>query len=291
MSEQRALVLSGGGSKGPFHVGAVQRLIGELGIHYPILCGVSVGAMVAGFLAMYPKGDEAQAALELDRLFLSIRNRDVWKHWKFFRRAAALWKPSILNTAPLQELVKKRLDGKRIRDSGKKLRIGAVSLTKGNYQVFTEETVPLHLAILASSAFPGFFTPIHMADQWWTDGGVQHVTPIKSAIKAGATAIDVVITEPREASPGFNPDPDAPDVLLRSLELMVHQLTWADVKHARMINVLVEAGLAPGKRHVPIRVISPDSSLNGDSLNFDPEEAVTIAGHGYRKAVELEDLD
>lgn len=285
---KRALVLSGGGSKGPYHVGFCRRAIGELGIHYPILCGVSVGALVAGFLAMYHEGEEATAATELDALFLGIENRDVWKRWFLFGKVAGLWKPSLLNSAPLEELVENLLDASRVRASGKLLRIGAVSLGTGEYRIFDENYVPLHRALLASASFPGFFLPVKIGADLWIDGGIQQVTPIKAAIAAGATAIDVVITDPEKISPGFEADPEAPDVLLRTLEIMVSRLTWVDVRHALAINELVRVGAAPGKRHLDIRVVAPTEALNSDPLNFDPREATAIAATGYRAARELE---
>lgn len=280
----KALVLSGGGSKGPFHVGAIRRLVGERRIHYPIICGVSVGALVGGFLAMYPEGDEVRAAADLDELFLGIKNRDVWKHWPVFRRVSGLWKPGFLNTAPLQKLVVDRLDPERIKASGKRLRVGAVSLTTGRYQTFTEDHDDIAQALLASSSFPGFFPPIKMGDHLWTDGGIQQVTPIQAALQAGATEIDVIVTSPEGAYSNFEEKPEALDVLLRSVNLMVHRLTWIDVRHAETVNRLVAAGLAPTKRMVKIRVMSPDSNLNGDSLHFDPDEAREISLRGYKKA-------
>ena len=48
---RRALVLSGGGAKGSFQIGAMEELIFNRGLDFEILCGVSVGALNASFLA------------------------------------------------------------------------------------------------------------------------------------------------------------------------------------------------------------------------------------------------
>jgi len=44
---RRALVLSGGGSRGAFEVGVLQRLMREQQLDYDLLCGTSVGAITA----------------------------------------------------------------------------------------------------------------------------------------------------------------------------------------------------------------------------------------------------
>lgn len=49
------LVLSGGGEKGAYQVGALRYLV-EKGIDPDIITGVSVGAMNGGFLSQFPKG-------------------------------------------------------------------------------------------------------------------------------------------------------------------------------------------------------------------------------------------
>ena len=52
----RALVLSGGGVKGAFQVGALMHSMGDLGRDYDIVCGVSVGALNAAGLCNVKRG-------------------------------------------------------------------------------------------------------------------------------------------------------------------------------------------------------------------------------------------
>src|ERR1700693_308620 len=56
LKPRRALVLSGGGSKGAFEVGVLQRLMGDEQLDYDLLCGTSVGAINAAYLAQTPLG-------------------------------------------------------------------------------------------------------------------------------------------------------------------------------------------------------------------------------------------
>lgn len=281
----RALVLSGGGSRGQYHVGAIKCLLGELGTQYDILCGVSVGALVAAFLAQYKHGDEGRAAAELAQLFSSIEDDDIWKRWFPFGKLHGLWRQSFLNSLPLQKLVRGRLSHDAIRHSGKKLRVGAVSLSSGQYMIFDETHVPLADAVLASSSFPAMLAPLRIRGEWWTDGGVRCVTPIQAAIEAGADEIDIVMTTPPNSTPEFDPDPSAVDIAFRSIDVMSDEIVAKDLKVATLYNVLVSAGLAPGKRRVVFRVVRPGGILNADPLKFDPKEAAELQLIGYEDAL------
>ena len=61
MADRLALVLSGGGSKGAFEVGAVRCLYTVFGVDPDLICGTSVGALNAAKLA---EGRLALAGLE-----------------------------------------------------------------------------------------------------------------------------------------------------------------------------------------------------------------------------------
>src|SRR3990170_691842 len=101
----RALVLSGGGSKGAYQCGVLQYLLNDLGIQYSVLCGVSVGALNAALLAMYPLGQEKQSFESLKNLWTGINTSKVYRKWAFWGELAALWKPSLYDSTPLQMLV------------------------------------------------------------------------------------------------------------------------------------------------------------------------------------------
>ena len=65
----RALVLSGGAAKGAYQVGALKYLLGELELKYDAVCGTSVGAINAAFLAMFEHGKEKECIESLEKLW------------------------------------------------------------------------------------------------------------------------------------------------------------------------------------------------------------------------------
>ncbi|MGB0973015.1 MAG: patatin-like phospholipase family protein, partial [Mycobacterium sp.] len=278
---RRALVLSGGGSKGQYHVGALRHMLGDLKREYHIVTGVSVGALIGGFIAMYRIGNEVKCAAELEALFAEVENKHIWKHWFLFRRFAGLWKSSFLNSAPLQQLVAEKLDTKAIRASGCELRVGAVNLATGQYRVFDQTHIPLDKAILASASFPTMFNPVQMNGALWTDGGVRTVTPLGAAIKAGATEIDVLLCAPQDPLVNLRAAPNALDMALRALQLLLDEVMDEDLKICQLYNQLAAAGVS-NKAHIPVRVIRPKAPVNEDSLHFDRKEAKRIREVGYR---------
>lgn len=276
---------SGGGSRGQWHVGVLQHLMGDLQTDYAAYAGVSVGSLVCAFLAQYPSGQEVQASKDLTELFTGVTNKDIWKRWWPFGRLHGLWTSSLLNSTPLQHLVRDRLDMEKVRSSGKELYSGAVSLKNGLYKVFDQDHPSLVEAILASASYPAFFKPVEIPGLgYFTDGGVRQVTPIKALINAGCTRIDVSLCHPNRSYSTFAEEPTAVDVALRALELMSDEIIWADVARALMYNEIVRLGGAPDKRYVDIRVINPEFVLNSDPLHFDPEEAKAIQAKGYLAA-------
>ena len=276
---KRGIAFSGGGSRGQFHVGVAKKLIGENHIDYDCYAGVSVGALVAACLSQFKDGDEARAYAELERVFSAVHSKDIWKSWFPFGRLS-LWKTSLLDSSPLAKLTRKEFNADLARNSGKELRVGAVSLNRLKNQTFGLDDASIADAVIASSAMPVFFTPVKMHGEWWTDGGIRETTPIKACLEAGCDEIDVVICQP-EAQP-LKGKPTLMQIIGRAVESMSDEIVWRDYKMAVMYNRLAEFDRS--RRRVKLRLFSPVSPLNGDALKFDPTEAAMLQAEGYKVA-------
>jgi NTE family protein len=280
----RGLVLSGGGAKGAYQAGVLEYLLGVEGRSYDILCGISVGALNAGCLAQFKKGEEKAADKELVALWRSINTAKVYKKWPIVGELAALWKSSVYDSTPLQQFVRARLDPVKLKSSGKKLRVGAVSLNTGEYQLFGEDHPSIVEAVLASSAFPGMLSPVSLDGQVWTDGGVREVTPLRAALDLGATEVDIIVCAPENASYKFPKNLTTLKVAERSIDLMSDEITSNDLKIASMYNRLVRAGLAKPKREVKLRVFRPKEVLLENSLDFEPAGIKAMLLKGFQDA-------
>jgi NTE family protein len=281
----RALVLSGGGSKGAYQVGALQHLLVDQRRDYQIVCGVSVGALNAGMMCQARLGDPVAAYTHLASIWDRVSTPKVRKFWLFWY-LAALWKSSIYDSSPLEKWVRKGLDPLAVAMSGRKVRVGAVGWKTGEYFVATENTPNFAEWVLASASFPGFFKPIEINAQEWTDGGVQNVTPLGEAIRAGATEIDVIMTSnPDNQTPWKPKGRSAFWRLLRAIEMSLDEVTRGDLKEAGLKNDL--ARLTGKYRHVKIRLLQPSRALEVDSLDFDPAGIQRMREQGYADAARM----
>lgn len=289
----RALVLSSGGSRGQYHVGALRYMYLECAVKHQIICGTSIGAILGSYIAQYPYGQESFAVERLSDLFATLKNEDVYTRWRPWGLLSSLFsKPSFYNSAPLRTFIKTHIDPLRIRDTGRALRIGATHIQPKaygatgvtNYCVYNENHPDLSKAIMASAAFAPFFEPIELGGSMAIDGGTQTVTPIKSAIDAGATVIDVIVCYPTYLTYPRSKNITAVDMGLHVIDLMLNRLTWIDIERTLFINSLVKKGHLQGARAVELNIIHPDVDLEVSSLNFLPKDALRLQKKGWDDA-------
>lgn len=295
----RALVLSGGGAKGAIQVGALRHLVGDLGIEYDVVCGISVGALNVIPLAMAPMGHIRDGLDKLLQIWQDIEgNDDIWKHWFIPYAPGFIWKDSFYDASPLKETIEKSVKDELVKASGRKLRIGCVKYGDGEYIDADENTPELWKWVYASAAFPAFFQPMKIGDELLMDGGARRITPLKAAIAAGATEIDVVlasrigaaIKQPNENWAGT--EITGLKVALRAIELQSDELFERDLMLCQLHNKLIENGVAdPGKRYIKVRVISPTKSFKSGSLTFDPADIALRMEHGYEVAKQAMSAD
>jgi predicted acylesterase/phospholipase RssA len=283
----RALVLSGGGSKGAYQVGALKRWVFEEGADYEILTGISVGAINTTYLSQYPVGQGKQGYQALKDLWDTVTPRKVKKNWFPFCQLEALWKPSVYNSEPLQKWVRGGLDTEKVLASGKLLRIVTVSWDTGEARVISQDDSQLADWVIASSAFPVMLSPIRIDGQLWTDGGLRSVTPLGEAIRAGATEIDVIMcSDPYAKSPFASKGKGAfPSLTMRAIDIMSDEIMRADLKICGLKNDLAELDSKYRKVHIR-RLLKPSVDL-GDSLDFEQKNIIRMEKIGYDDACNL----
>lgn len=153
--------LSGGGSKGIAHAGALQFLE-ENDIKPSIMSGTSAGAII---VAMYAFGKTPKEILDF---FQSI----YFFHWKHF----TLKKPGIIDSDSFRVYFNAIFGEAKIGDLPIPVKITATDLVKGKLKVFNEET-KITDAILASASFPGMLSPYQIKDRLYSDGGILNHFP------------------------------------------------------------------------------------------------------------------
>jgi len=279
----RALVLSGGGSKGSYQVGALKYILGEKRVKYDAFCGVSVGAINVAFLAMFKDGQEEESILTLSDMWSQLDNSKIYKRWFPFGRWHAIWKRSFFDSSPMYNLLKRGIDLEKIRESGKHVNVGTVSLSSGKYTIFDQTSEHFVDAVIASASFPGMLTPVEFLGQLWTDGGIKEISPIKKAVEIGADIIDVIICNPKIRVKKFIENPTTVDVLKRSMDLSTDKIMANDIEKVEMYNILAQNGLTD-KKYVQLNIVRPDLNLIEDLLDFRPEKIQEMMEKGYNDA-------
>jgi NTE family protein len=245
-----ALVLSGGGARGAYEAGVIlylrEALPEALGrrpadLRFDILCGTSIGAVNACFLASAAHDPATQAARLAD-LWRSLTLEDVFR-WstlsiasvpsyvygqlRALKKRRVSWRLSdFLYPEALAQVVEDRIDWGRLGaniDAGhlEALTVTATDLGSGRSVVFVhaardlpawsrdplvevrpEPIGPEHA--LASGALPLLFRPVRIGDSWFSDGSVRQTTPVAPAVRLGAERVLVVAMRyqgPAQASP------------------------------------------------------------------------------------------
>ncbi|MDJ0700661.1 MAG: patatin-like phospholipase family protein [Woeseiaceae bacterium] len=171
------LALGSGASRGWSHIGTIKALV-DAGLEPGVVCGTSVGAMMAG---AYLTGN-------LDRLeqwVLGISRAELYRFFGIRFSNAGFVNMDRMN-AFIRDYV--AAEGTNIEDLPKPYAAVATDLGTGREVWFREGL--LADAINASMAMPGMFSPVKIDNRWLVDGGLVNPVPVSACRALGA---DVVI--------------------------------------------------------------------------------------------------
>ncbi len=223
---QRALVLSGGGARAAYQVGALRGIATVLGKDAPnpfaIISGTSAGALNAvGIAAQAHKFRTGIRMLEY--VWGNMRSDQIYKldsvglissasNWVFSvlsnrrRRTPA----SLLDNSPLESLLQEVLRLERINSNMAaghldSLVVTASGYTSGESVSFFQSTRDIpnwhrphrlgirtdlrHRHLLASTAIPTLFPAVRINREFFGDGAIRQLAPLSPAIHMGAQKI------------------------------------------------------------------------------------------------------
>lgn len=222
-----AVILSGGGARGAYEVGVLSYVLDAFSRargkppHFDILCGTSVGAINACFLAAHLE-DPTQGIRRLETLWTDM---DVGTVLGFgLRQAIALPRvvlgggldaTGIFDVRPMAALVQREIPWRSIARTLRRGHLSALSVSttevgSGRTVIFMQTgpdgTLPTHAPprtvirgaligpphALASAAIPILFPPVRIGGELFMDGGVRQNTPIAPALRLGATHVFAV---------------------------------------------------------------------------------------------------
>lgn len=155
------LVLSGGGSKGLAHAGAI-KFLEEKDIYPSQIAGTSAGSIVG---ALYSWGKTPE---EILNFFKSI----YLFHWKHFTFSKA----GLIDSESFKTYFHTVFGNALLGELKIPIQITATDMIRGKLKIFGPETKIVD-AVLASSAFPGIISPYENKGNLYSDGGILNHFP------------------------------------------------------------------------------------------------------------------
>ena len=227
-----AVVLSGGGIRGPLQVGALESLLGH-GIEPDMFVGTSAGALNAGFLAAH--GPTSDSIPRLKDAWRSA-TRDVVYPGNIFTIAGRLVSgdDGLFPTQGMRRLIQSHLppDVRTFGQLKAECYLSAVDLISRKLFVFGDfPEAPLIEGMMASSVIPVLQPPLMYASKQLVDGGVLAEVPCSIAMDRGAQVIYAVNLGAGE-TPG-DPVNGLFDIFMRTVETWLVQTLYTDLQRAR----------------------------------------------------------
>jgi NTE family protein len=183
-----AFVFAGGGSLGAIQVGMLHSLTAH-GISADMVVGSSVGALNGAFYA----GDPTLNGVErLGAIWRGLTRRDVFPvTWKTM--FGFLWRRDFLIPHDgIRKLIDDHIPYRNLQEAKLPLHIVTTDIITGDSVVLSEGSTAE--AIVASTAIPGAFAPVHYRDHYLADGAISSNTPIRVAIQKGARRLIILPT-------------------------------------------------------------------------------------------------
>jgi len=268
---KNALVLSGGGGRGAYHVGVLKFL--EEHEWFPnIVAGTSIGAVNGAAIA------SGHSANSLWALWKRLETNDVQKPG-----LGALKGDYLLDTSPLRKTLEEQgwANFNRINspEAAVHLRVTATEISSGHLYVFgnSPDKYPSKMIqepigldhIIASCSIPIVYPATQLNESLFWDGATVANTPLGPAIDAGAEEIVVVIMTPWEDEE--DNQLEQPKNILQAASTM---LEWAllasfqsDLKMFRRINELVRLQVENARLRAQTALLM--SKLQGEEVELE----------------------
>ncbi len=322
MKARAGLVLTGGGARAAYQVGVVKAVRDILGNPvknpFPILCGTSAGAINATTLAVFAD-NFSRGVANLLEVWENMHCHHIYRtDVAHVMRSGARWLTammlisrrnpvSLLDSAPLREMLERNLSFERIQDHIDSGALYAVSVTASGYttgqsvsffqggsglegwernqRIGAAVTLKLDY-LLASSALPFIFPAVKVHREYFGDGSVRQIAPISPALHLGADRVLVVGTgrqTPELARARSNVYPSVAQIAGHALNSIFLDGLSVDLERLERINRTLKL-IPPQKlseanlelRPVRVLFISPSQPLERIAARFVHELPRTV---------------
>ena len=286
----KALVISGGGSKGAFAGGLAEYLVSVCKLDYKIFIGSSTGSLLVPLLSI-------GAISKLKKVFTSVTQEDIFNNCPFLlKKVNGIYKTRINHRG----ILKMFLNGKKTFGESENLRkLIFETITKSDFEKIRKKEVIITVSnlntmgveykhakdctyfdfcewIWASACLVPFMSLVRKNGFEYADGGMGNIVPIYQAIQKGATDIDIIVLKNTEIPQRKLPVRNALDLTSRVFSFMLNQI---------VIDDLIIGRLEGQNKKIKLNFYYPEKELTTNSLIFDPRQMSEWWENGYQTAM------
>ncbi len=292
----KALILGGGSMKGAFQVGAIQSVL-EAGFEPDMIYGISVGALNSTFLVNEAEHQRKENG-QIDWKLVGHRLLEFWiknithpQDISTLRSRVMLGVNTLmsrfdglLDPLPLHNLIRKNVQDELLENSQIKIKVGAVNIESGEMKYVSPKDGHFLDYVRASSSIPMLMPAVEIDDDFYVDGGLREVIPIRPALADGATEIVLIgCHSPHLYQPeGLN---------ARNLITLIERIRDITVNEVANSNIIWAESFAERSnlRGTPMKltVIRPTSPLVLDLQHFTSEDISRLIVEGYKMGVQV----
>lgn len=290
----KALVISGGGSKGAYAGGYAQYMLEVQKKKFDIFIGTSTGSLLVTHLAI----GEIE---KLKRCYTSVTQKDIFNvspfiieeeegqlksridHWnivwQFIKRKKTFGESQSLKKL-LRNTVSKR-DFDQAKASGLKIAVTVsnLSINRVEYKYLSDYSYEDFLDwVWYSCNLVPFMSLETKYGYEYADGGFGNLIPIQEAVSVGATEIDVIVLSPRHFRKHKKRSSNAFDVLLNAFDFMLDQIRQDDLFIGHMESIYSD---------VQVHFHHTPHVLTDNSFVFNPDEMKNWWDLGFETAKEF----
>lgn len=287
----RAMVISGGGSKGAFAGGVAQYLIEELGYEYDLFLGTSTGSLLISHLALskIEKIKEVYTSVNQASIFdncpfnvtkkhgvesIGINHFNVLKN--FYRGSKTFGESHNLFELIKEKVTREEFDTLKAGSKNIVVTVSNLSLNQVEYKSINDCTYEEFCEwIWISCNYTPFMTLVRKHGCEYADGGLGSMVPIEEAIKLGATEVDAIILETEVTHLNRLPSRNVFGLLSTMFEFMLERIEKQNIRIGKYV---------ANHNDALINFYYTPSVLTTNSLIFNKEKMSSWWQSGYKFA-------
>lgn len=287
----KALVISGGGSKGAFAGGIAEHLIKIQKTKYDLFLGSSTGSLLLPHLALnkIEKIKEVYTTIDEKKVFsrnpfrIKRKNNTTQISINYFNTLIQflLKRKTFGESKNLRKIIEQNFSEREfeeLKSNVKELIVCVSNLSRNRVEYKSIKEYNYHDFIdwiwISCNVIP-FMTLKQKNNCEYADGGFANIVPIAQAISRGAKEIDAIILETEDMDYKKEMGKNAFSLMMNLYDFMVDQIELHDIR---------EGKLAAKNNNVKLNLYFTPNQLTENSLIFDKHQMLEWWQQGFEYA-------